>query len=199
MEHERREERPGRDPGASDSYSPLERQALLAVARAAVRAAVGGQPLPALPPDLPPRLGEPAGAFVSLHQGANLRGCIGCVTPDAPLGALVSRIAAAAATGDPRFAALRPSDLDGLRVEVSMLSPLSAVTPDVLDPATHGVCLRLGNHRAVLLPQVAARRGWDRATLLAHLCEKAGLPPAAWRDPAAVLLAFTVETVDGNL
>jgi len=187
------------DAGRPEACSARERQALFALAREAVCAAVEGRRPPALPRDLPSRLGEPAGAFVSLHQGADLRGCIGCVRSDTPLAALVVRIAAAAATDDRRFPALRPSELGGLHLEVSILSPLSAVAAHALEPSTHGVCLRLGDHGAVLLPQVAARHGWDRATLLARLCEKAGLSPAAWQDPAAVLLAFTVETVDGTL
>ena len=35
--------------------------------------------------------------------------------------------------------------------------------------------------------------------MLAALCEKAGLPPEAWRDPDAVVLAFTITTIDGPL
>jgi AMMECR1 domain-containing protein len=73
------------------------------------------------------------------------------------------------------------------------------VTVDEIDPAAHGLCLRLGRHGAVLLPQVAARYRWDRMTLLVQLCEKGGLPPTAWQDPEATLLAFTVETVEGAL
>ena len=46
----------------------------------------------------------------------------------------------------------------------------------------------------MFLPRVAADMGWDRDTLLDHLCvEKAGLPPGAWRDPDASLWIFESE------
>jgi uncharacterized protein (TIGR00296 family) len=111
----------------------------------------------------------------------------------------VARVAAAAATRDPRFPRLRPDELVGLRVEVSVLSPMWTVTAAEIDPAIHGICLEHGRHRAVLMPRVAADRGWDRETLLVHLCEKAAVAPDAWRDPAATLLAFTVETIEGEI
>jgi len=179
--------------------SPTERAALLDVARAAVRAAVTGQPQPAVG-DLPPRLDVEAGAFVSLHDAhGELRGCVGTVVPNAPLAVLVGRMATASATRDPRFSPLDPGELTGLTVEISVLAPLTRIDPMTVDPARHGLCLRVGRHGAVLLPQVAARFGWDRETLLRQLCEKAGLPVDAWRDPAATLDAFTVETVEGAL
>jgi uncharacterized protein len=177
---------------------PIERAALLAVARAAVRAAVLNHPPPTLP-DLPTRLDEPAGAFVSLHAGSALRGCIGSVTPEGSLAALVARVSAAAATGDPRFLRVHPDELPQLELEISVLSPAVPIPHDRIDPVRHGVSIRLGPRRGVLLPQVAAREGWDRAALLTALCEKAGLPPEAWRDPAAILLAFTVTAIEGPL
>jgi len=175
--------------------SPAERAALLEIARAAIRAAVAGRSPPAH--DLPARLDVEAGVFVSLHDArAELRGCVGTVVPNAPLGVLVGRMAAASAMRDPRFTPLEPSELDGLLIEISVLAPLARIDPAHVDPARHGVCLRLGRQGAVLLPQVAARFGWDRDTLFRQLCEKAGLAPDAWRDPRATLEAFTVETVE---
>jgi|SRR5436190_2002645 len=177
--------------------SPAERAALLDVARAAIRAAVAGRSPPVH--DLPARLDVEAGVFVSLHDArAELRGCVGTVVPNAPLGILVGRMAVAAATRDPRFAPLEPGELDGLTIEISVLAPLTRIDATNLEPARHGVCLRLGRQGAVLLPQVAAHFGWDRETLLRHLCEKAGLTADAWRDPGATLEAFTVETVEGR-
>ena len=190
---------PASDPGPPEpALDPFERAALLGVARVAVRAAVMGHSPPPLP-DLPPRLREPAGAFISLHVGTALRGCIGSVAPEGPLADLVTRMSAAAATGDPRFLPVHPDELSQLEIEISILSPALPISPDQLEPVRHGASIRLGPHRGVLLPQVAARLGWDRPALLAALCEKAGLPPEAWRDPDAVVLAFTITTIDGPL
>lgn len=149
--------------------------------------------------DLPDRLDETAGVFVSLHVQNDLRGCIGSVHPDLPLGVLVPRLAGEAATRDPRFLRVEAGELADLQLEVSVLSPLVPIAPDRVDPRHHGVYLRLGDVSAVLLPQVAIREGWDRSRLLAALCEKAGLAASAVHDPAALLLAFTVTTVSGRI
>jgi AmmeMemoRadiSam system protein A len=187
---------PGSDPAPLEA---AERDGLVAVARAAVRAAAYGVPPPEPAADLPARLLAPGGAFVSLHGRDGLRGCVGSVAPQGSLVALVARMAVAAATTDPRFPPVRPAELSGLRVEVSILSATRPVTVEEIDPLTHGVCLRLGGRGAVMLPQVAVRFGWTRATLLDELCAKAELPVEAWKDPAAVLLAFTVEVVEGEV
>jgi AmmeMemoRadiSam system protein A len=173
---------------------------LLDVARAAVVAAAHGARAPEAPLDLPPRLREPGGAFVTLHEaGGELRGCVGSIFPDAALVEIVRRMAAAAATRDPRFPSLRPEEFAGLRLEVSVLSRPERIAAEAIDVRAHGVCIRSGRRGAVLLPQVAARYGWDRETLLAELCDKAGLPRNAWRDPGATFLAFTAEIIEGEL
>lgn len=174
-----------------------EQPVLLDVARAAVAAAAHHRPAPPLPIDLPGRLREPAGAFVTLHDASGLRGCVGSVVPRGSLAALVASVAQSAACRDPRFDPISPEDLNGLRLDVSVLSATQPTAIDDIDPARHGVCLTLGARRAVLLPQVAIRYGWDRPTLLAHLCEKAELAPTAWRDPDALLLTFFVTTLEG--
>src|SRR5262245_18633468 len=179
--------------------SPTERAALLELARAAIRAVVAGDPPPPLP-EVQPRLSVAAGGFVSLHAaGGELRGCVGSVLPIAPIAELVGRMAVASATRDPRFPPLVPAELAGLRIEISVLAPLRAIDPTDIDPPRHGLCLRLGQRGAVLLPQVAARHGWDRHTLLRQLCNKEGLPLDAWSDERVTLQAFTVEMVEDDL
>jgi len=184
------------DRSPPEPLSATEGAALLAIVRTALRATVAGDPLPDPPADVPARLLEPAGVFVTLHAG-DLRGCIGSVSPDVPLGISTARMAAAAASRDPRFPPVRPEELVALHIEVSVLSPPRVVAAEDVDPLRDGVAIALGSHRAVLLPQVAVRHGWDHDTLLAELCEKAGLARDAWHDPAIVLYAFTVATISG--
>ena len=43
---------------------------------------------------------------------------------------------------------------------------------------------------AVFLPQVAPEQGWDLAETLTNLSRKAGLPPDAWKSPAAKFTVF---------
>jgi uncharacterized protein (TIGR00296 family) len=45
----------------------------------------------------------------------------------------------------------------------------------------------------LLLPQVAPEQGWSSEELLDGTCEKAGLPPRAWRDPRVTVQRFEAE------
>lgn len=167
--------------------SPASRRALLDLARAAVAARVSGRPAPALDDEDLPDL--KAGAFVTLRRGGQLRGCIGHIEADRPVAEVVARVAASAATEDPRFGSVLPAELWDLDVEVSVLGPLERIDP--LDAAAieigrHGLVIEQGRHRGLLLPQVATEWGWDRETFLSHLCAKAVLPPDAWHRGATV-------------
>jgi len=93
--------------------------------------------------------------------------------------------AAVWAAQDPRFPRLAAGELDGLEVEVSVLSPAHPVAgPTAIEVGKHGVILEKGRHRALFLPQVAIEQGWDRQTMLDHLAQKAGLPDGGWRNGA---------------
>lgn len=167
--------------------TPAERRALLELARAAIAARVTGGPPPApVGEDLPDRR---AGAFVSLHRGRELRGCIGHIEADRPLAEVVARVAASAATEDPRFPPLTPAELPLVDIEISVLGPLERIDPtdpSQIEVGRHGLVIEQGGRRGLLLPQVATEWGWDRETFLEHLCLKAGLPRDAWRTGAAV-------------
>src|SRR2546428_77215 len=69
--------------------------------------------------------------------------------------------------------------------------PPVPIAPEDVEPGVHGLIVRHGGRSGLLLPQVATHHGWDRETFLAYTCLKAGLPRDAWRDPGAILLAFT--------
>jgi AmmeMemoRadiSam system protein B/AmmeMemoRadiSam system protein A len=133
-----------------------------------------------------------AGAFVTLnHRGfevgtpGRLRACMGVIEARQPLSDAVIQAAVWAAQ-DPRFPRLKAAELDGLDVEVSVLSPARPIAgPNEIEVGTHGVILEKGNHRALFLPQVATEQGWDRNTMLDHLAQKAGLPANTWRDGAS--------------
>jgi AmmeMemoRadiSam system protein B/AmmeMemoRadiSam system protein A len=178
-----------RDPGAGPLTAD-ERAFLVRLARRAAAAAATSEP-PCDPAvvaaelglALSPRLLAPRGAFVTLHRGGQLRGCIGFIEPVAPLVRAVVDNAMSAAVRDSRFPPLREDELDDLEVEVSALTPLREVSgPREIIPGRHGILLRRGRRQAVFLPQVATEQGWDLATTLDHLALKAGLPADAWRE-----------------
>lgn len=133
------------------------------------------------------------GAFVSLHKGPALRGCIGTFEASDPLLDTIQRMAVAAASTDPRFPKVNLEELGELTLEISVLSPLVETTPEEIEVGRHGIYITRGFHRGVLLPQVATDNGWDRDTFLEHTCLKAGLPPNAWKDPDARIERFSAE------
>ena len=57
-------------------------------------------------------LGQSHGVFVSLHRGAELRGCIGRVQSDRPLYETTAECAVSAAVADPRFVPMEADELD---------------------------------------------------------------------------------------
>lgn len=130
-----------------------------------------------------------AGVFVTLHntgeraqRDGRLRGCIGVIEAREPLVDAIVH-AAVSAAHDPRFPALTARELAGVEVEISVLSPMRQVpSADAIELGTHGVLLGKGGRSAVFLPQVATETGWDKATFLSHLAQKAGLPADAWKQ-----------------
>ena len=136
------------------------------------------------------------GAFVTLWSHGALRGCIGHVAADRPLAEVVARMAASAATQDPRFPPVPLEELPALAVEISVLSeavPLASRDPGQIRSGRDGVIVRRGWHQGVLLPQVAADHGWAGEEFLAAACRKAGLPPEAWRAADCQLLVFQTD------
>jgi AmmeMemoRadiSam system protein A len=162
-----------------------DRQTLLALARAAVVARVSETAVPV--PDASEVASRLCGAFVTLHRHGELRGCIGHVEADEPLGRVIVRCAVAAATSDPRFPAVSVMELPEIDIELSLLGPLEPIsTPDDIDVGRHGLVVELGWHRGLLLPQVATQWNWDREGFIAATCRKAGLRPDAWLKGAKV-------------
>lgn len=169
------------------------RAALLQIARAAVESELRGESPFVLPGELPDRLQQPAGAFVSLHTAEALRGCIGYVEPRWALAETVARAAGAAATRDRRFAPLVADELAHLQLEVSVLSAPAPILASQIEIGVHGLIVQCDERSGLLLPQVPLLYGWDVETYLEHLCRKAGLPGGTWRRDEARLLAFTAQ------
>ncbi len=167
---------------------PVE-ASLLRLARDAARAALAG----AAAPDLSGyALPEPEvfGAFVSLHEGTRLCGCMGLVGIKGTLARVVAEAAEAAATRDPRFPRLSLADFEKTRVEVSIMSALEPLPDDELPGAlsigVDGLVISKGSQRGLLLPQVATEHAMDEVAFLEATCRKASLPRDAWKEAARV-------------
>lgn len=168
------------------------RKQLLALARDAIARRIGA--VPAFAPARPdPRLPPAPGVFVTLTKGGHLRGCVGQLEPRGSLEEMITACAVAAATADPRFPSLRPEELPEVTIEVSLLDPPTPASgPDEIVVGTHGIIVRRGARRGLLLPQVGAETGWTAASLLDQAALKAGLPEDAWRSGASIEV-FTAE------
>ena len=161
---------------------------LLRVARESIRRRLTGDASPPEPEVDDPVLHELRATFVTLMRRHTLRGCIGTLEAQRPLLLDVTHNARAAAFRDPRFSPLKPEELPGLVIEISVLTP-SAPLPvrdraellQRLVPGRDGLTLEEGMHRATFLPAV-----WetlpDAEQFLAQLLHKARLPKDHWSD-----------------
>ena len=132
------------------------------------------------------------GAFVTLNERGQLRGCIGYVSAVQPLYETIRGAAISAALKDPRFPPVKKEELDQLTFEISVLSPFHRVyETERIEVGKHGLMIRKGNYEGLLLPQVASDNKWDRLTFLQQTCRKAGLPPDAWKDEETDIFVFS--------
>jgi len=176
------------------ALSPQEKKQLLKIARSTIEAFVknGHAPEVSLKDA---RLNEIEGAFVTLRKHGALRGCIGNIIGQEPLGQTVRDMAVAAASQDPRFSPVTPAELKDIDVEISVLSkPRRVKDASEIQLGKHGVIVSDGIRQGVFLPQVADETGWSKNEFLSQLCsQKAGLPPDAWKSPDVSLYVFTAD------
>jgi AmmeMemoRadiSam system protein A len=172
--------------------SEIDRQSLLRLARLAITEAVLRGELVA---EIPSGgiFSQQRGVFVSLRIGKHLRGCVGVVEPEEPLGDAIVRCAAGAALQDPRFPSMSLHELSALQIEISLLSPPLAIRAEEIQIGRHGLLIWRGSQRGLLLPQVAVKHKFSVEQFLAATCRKAELSPEAWREPETRLLGFTCE------
>lgn len=162
---------------------------LLRLARRSIEyGCIHGGPFPVDCDELPQALTEPAATFTTLRLDGMLRGCCGALEAVHPLAAAVTRSAYQAAFRDPRFDPVGEAELDAVRLEVSVLSPLEPIPVadeaellEKLTPGTDGLVIIADGRRATFLPKV-----WEtvpeRSQFLAALKGKCGLPDDYWSE-----------------
>ena len=170
-----------------------EQRELLRIARATLKehARTGKYP-----PGRPHRdtLLAPAAVFVTLHQAAELRGCIGTTQPERPIYRAVQDMAVAAATRDPRFPPVGPDEIATIDIEISVLGALYRVGgPAEIVIGRDGVVIEGRGNRGLLLPHVATESGWDARTFVERTCQKAGLPRDAWQAADITISVFPTQ------
>ncbi len=164
------------------SYSIKEKDALLAVARNAIKLYLNTGKKVYPKTDNPDFL-EKRGVFVTLHVNGNLRGCIGYPLPYKSLIEAIVDNAISAATEDWRFIPVSIEELDNLNIEISVLTvPVKIEKYSDIIVGKHGIIISKGSKKGLLLPQVPVEQNWDLEEYLSNGCLKAGLPPNEWRN-----------------
>ena len=144
----------------------------------------------------------PRAAFVTLRNGAELRGCIGSVSHAIGLAKTIVNSVIRSAGKDPRFDPVALDELDDLRIEISILGDgdnestpfISFTNIEEIVIGRDGLFIEgPSNATGLLLPQVATDRNWDTGEFLRGLCQKAGLPEGGWRDSESRLYRFTAQ------
>lgn len=171
-----------------------EKQILLKIARETLEKYLVSQKLPDFEISSE-KLKELRGAFVTLASlNGDLRGCIGHIEGYKPLWETIREMVLAAALNDPRFPPVSFKELNNIKIEISVLSPLKKIS-DVgeIKVGLNGIVMRRGFFSGLLLPQVAVDYKWNRDEFLEHTCRKAGLPKDAWQDPATQIFIFSAD------
>ena len=139
-----------------------------------------------------PVLKSHAGAFVTLTEHKQLRGCIGYIIGDQPVFKTVCEAAIQAAQYDPRFSPVRHAEVKDISLEISILSePFPLNSYDEIELGKHGLILEEKGRRGLLLPQVPIEHNLNKEQYLDAICQKSGLPRSYWREKELKLKAFT--------
>ncbi len=187
---DRRKAVPGCDE-KDDFLSDDEKQVLLTLARRTVEAAVRKRgPLNheelTRGLEITGIMKKPMGAFVTLKKDGRLRGCIGSLQPVEPLYRAVISNGVNAALRDRRFRPVGESELQDLKVEVSVLTePVGVKSHEDIVIGCHGIIFEKGGKRSTFLPHIATEQGWDLTQTLEQLSLKANLDRNAWRSGAS--------------
>lgn len=172
-----------------------EKEILLLIARQSVESIFEDFPsLPEIDYARHPSLALLTGCFVTLTKNEQLRGCIGYVSSNTPLGETIWEVAKLSALEDPRFPPVSAEEVPRLRIEISVLTPpVPLVNYNEINIGLHGLILDEPDAHGLLLPQVATENHFGINDFLTALCQKAGADPFLWRTRFLNIKTFTAE------
>jgi len=163
---------------------------LLKLARIAIKAELNGKEIK-ITDSYKKSFNKNGACFVTLTIDRELRGCIGTLEAHQELWKDVIDNSLHAAFDDPRFSPLDKSELEKIKIEISILTEPKRLDyngpEDLLKKIDKkmGIILRKGYRSATFLPQV-----WDdlpdKQDFLGHLCLKAGLNQESWKEGCEV-------------
>ena len=186
------------------NFSPEEKAALLALARKTIEDHLNGKDIRDIDTIFPgDNLNINAGAFVTLKEHGELRGCIGNFRADQPLYRTIRQMAIAAATQDSRFEPVTADELSSVTIEISVLSPMRKISSvSEITLGKHGIYIKKGYNSGTFLPQVATEFGWTLDEFLGHCArDKAGIGWAGWKNAEIFIYEaaiFSEEDITGS-
>ena len=145
----------------------------------------------------PPILKKNAGIFCTLKLNQQLRGCIGYLNPQFPLGEALVKASIQSAVHDPRFEPITYKELEKIVIELTVLTPPQLI--EISDPMDYlekiilgrdGLIAEFNHKRGLLLPQVPIEQNWTIEQFLEYTCMKAGILPHLWKDPEIKIYSF---------
>jgi len=169
----------------SCTLSEQEKKILLEISRETLESYLRSHTIPDIPDTrLTGHLKEQHGAFVTLRNGEQLRGCIGSFEPDKPLYQLIQSLSISSATHDTRFLPVQSRELNHIHIEISVLTPMQKIDDiQQIVLGKHGIYIKKGYRSGTFLPQVATETGWDLEEFLGHCArDKAGLGWTGWKN-----------------
>ncbi len=133
------------------------------------------------------------GVFVTIKKEGKLRGCIGRFDPSATLNQTITEMVVAAATRDSRFEPVTTNEIDQIKIEISILTPLKKIDSiDQIQLGKHGIYIKKGLNSGTFLPQVASETKWTKEEFLGHCArDKAGIGWDGWKTAEL----FTYEAI----
>ena len=125
-----------------------------------------------------------SGVFVSVYNGDELRGCVGQFGNKGNLNNLIKKLAVDAAYDDSRFESIKEDELNDIRIEISLLTPLELIDDiNKIEVGRHGIYIMNGFQHGTFLPQVGARNQWTVEEYLGHCSrDKAKIGWDGWRE-----------------
>ncbi len=173
---------------------PAQEKELLREARGVIADRLSGKRAAYARLSKDPAFNLPGAVFVTITENGALRGCIGTIEARMGLLDAVRYGADAAAFHDGRFRPLKAEELSGIKLEISILSPLKKVADaGAVLPHKHGVVIDRNGHSGLFLPQV-----WEqipeKKDFLSELCsQKAGMERGCWQDKKTRIYTFTID------
>lgn len=181
----------------NNNISQADGELLVKTARKIITEFLKNNKKPQINSDFESKFSFASGVFVTLNKNNNLRGCIGYPLPSQKLSQALFDASLSAALDDPRFEPVKFDELNGITLEVTVLTPPQEIIvndpieyPSKIKVGRDGLIVKYSFYSGLLLPQVPIEYGWNEIEFLEHTCEKAGLEKNFWKNKDVVISKF---------